>query len=280
VKGFCTGHYQQLRKGKPFTPVQARQARNGARGCAFPGCAREHASKGYCDGHYQQIRAGKELAPLQIGHDTCTFPGCTQPHDAKGLCATHYAQQRAGKELRRSTALPSPVEELCEGVWRVTLYGADENGRPGASLEAELCVLSPEDVPRVQAYRWREADGYAVTKINRKRVLMHRMILDVGPDVEVDHINGNRLDNRRSNLRIVIHAENAQNRGVRSDSLTGHRNINYDPKKKLYRVIVTLNGKRVGHRHARLEDAIAEAEQLREQLFTHSTELRVRRITD
>lgn len=40
---------------------------------------------------------------------------------------------------------------------------------------------------------------------------MHRVILPPSPGLEIDHINGDKLDNRRSNLRVVTHAENMKN---------------------------------------------------------------------
>jgi hypothetical protein len=56
--------------------------------------------------------------------------------------------------------------------------------------------------------------GAAQARIGKARVQMHRFILDLTQDDKriVDHINHNRLDNRRCNLRIVTHAENCANR--------------------------------------------------------------------
>lgn len=58
--------------------------------------------------------------------------------------------------------------------------------------------------------------GYVVIKIGRKHVRAHRLAWfkshGCWPDGEIDHINGNRADNRLSNLRVVDRAGNSQNR--------------------------------------------------------------------
>jgi len=54
---------------------------------------------------------------------------------------------------------------------------------------------------------------------------MHREILHVSVGYEVDHINRNRLDNRKSNLRICSHAENTRNASTRKDNLSGHKGV-------------------------------------------------------
>lgn len=103
---------------------------------------------------------------------------------------------------------------------------------------------------------------------------MHRMLMVAPPDLEVDHIDGVRHNNRRENLRLVTKKQQAQNRKVRVESLTGLRSVTFEKTKGLYRVISTTNGVRRGHRHKRLEDAVAEAEKLRDAYMTHHNEAR------
>lgn len=82
-------------------------------------------------------------------------------------------------------------------------------------------LLDPDDYQRFSSLSWHiDKAGYA--RMNKwkdghsKTLLLHRCVLnmewDTRKDICVDHINGNRLDNRKCNLRIVTHAENANNR--------------------------------------------------------------------
>lgn len=54
-------------------------------------------------------------------------------------------------------------------------------------------------------------NGYAVICIKRKNVLLHRYIMDAPKGTLVDHINGNKLDNRKCNLRFANKSQNAGN---------------------------------------------------------------------
>lgn len=240
--------------------------------CLFPGCLHPVHAIGHCDGHGQQIRNGKELCLLQEAHEKCTFPGCDNPHDAKGLCSTHYSQWQDGKELRPVRYSPSPIREISDGVCAVVLYGTDENGRLGAITG--VCRISKADEGNVSAHRWREHNtGYACTKIDGVRIFMHRLLLSPPEGMQIDHVDGDRLNNQRGNLRIVTQNENRQNIPVRRNSGTGHRGVHFDEKKQLYRTRVTgPDGKCQGHRHKNIEDAIAEAQLLRSQLMTHVNE--------
>lgn len=84
------------------------------------------------------------------------------------------------------------------------------NGTVGAGKYAKV---SPEDYPMLMRYSWHYRDGYAITKIKGKEVRMHRLVMGTtDPDVIVDHINRDRLDNRRENLREFTLVQNANNR--------------------------------------------------------------------
>ena len=77
-------------------------------------------------------------------------------------------------------------------------------------------------------YKWScMSTGYAyrATPGGRKHILMHRVIMDAKPGQEVDHISGNRLDNRRSNLRVCKPSENKKNRSLNLNSKSGFKGV-------------------------------------------------------
>jgi hypothetical protein len=76
----------------------------------------------------------------------------------------------------------------------------------------------------------------------RKTVSMHREIMGARLDEEVDHINRNRLDNRRENLRILGHSANLHNRGAYGSS--GVAGVSWDKRKKKWRAEIGKGGKR------------------------------------
>ena len=84
-----------------------------------------------------------------------------------------------------------------------------------------VATVDESDEPLVGQRKWhvqpisRKAGGYyAVCGRRPKHAYMHRLLLDPGPGQEVDHINGDGLDNRRSNLRIATRSQNNANRDL------------------------------------------------------------------
>lgn len=81
--------------------------------------------------------------------------------------------------------------------------------------KGKFALVDELDYPILKMYKWHYANwgNHAKTKINGTEKFLHHFILgDIPKGKEVDHINGNGLDNRRENLRIVTHHQNQMNR--------------------------------------------------------------------
>lgn len=91
---------------------------------------------------------------------------------------------------------------------------------------------------------------YAIRHVRRpggKQITqyLHREILGLEPGDprQVDHINGNTLDNRRENLRICDCTENNCNVPCRSNNTTGYKGVGWRKERGKYRARIKLNGK-------------------------------------
>lgn len=85
----------------------------------------------------------------------------------------------------------------------------------------EEILVDDEDYVILSQHHWYVTNGYAITTIDDKKVRMHRLIMDAPKGLEVDHINGNRIDNRRSNLRLVTRQQNGKNLGINPRNKSG-----------------------------------------------------------
>lgn len=99
----------------------------------------------------------------------------------------------------------------------------------------EVARIDPSDAEIVARHSWRlGVDGgtkrkkYAMTTVGEKSILMHRLIMDPRQGFEIDHINGDGLDNRRSNLRVCTRKQNQQNmRTRRSNRVSRFKGVAY-----------------------------------------------------
>lgn len=89
-------------------------------------------------------------------------------------------------------------------------------------------LIDDVDFDLVSKHKWHLHDGYAMANAyqNKKTKLirMHHLIMGKPKGLDVDHINRNRADNQRSNLRIVTRSENLRN-GVNPLNTSGIRGV-------------------------------------------------------
>ena len=82
----------------------------------------------------------------------------------------------------------------------------------GINGKGKYCVVDDDIFERYGELRWYLSDtGYAVRRNNHKTERLHRLVMNCPREMIIDHRNGDKLDNRRCNLRICTQEENAKN---------------------------------------------------------------------
>ena len=114
--------------------------------------------------------------------------------------------------------------------------------------------IDTDQYEKVSKYDWRiskkKRKFYIVTGENKDGTMMylHQLVMGQYDDgkQEIDHIDGNSLNNKCVNLRFVTHQENVDNiKALRTDNSTGFRGVSYDWRYDKYTVDFTYHNKRI-----------------------------------
>ena len=153
--------------------------------------------------------------------------------------ASHIVDQHRVQELL--------THDSSTGVfrWRTTRGGKAKAGSPAGT---------------------KDSHGHIQIKIDRKLYLAHRLtfLYETGrwPENEVDHINGVRDDNRRSNLREATKAQNMRNRVTGANNTSGHTGVSYVRHLEKWFAYISVDRKRVplGYFHGLADAVLARKE--------------------
>jgi hypothetical protein len=129
-------------------------------------------------------------------------------------------------------------------------------------------ALVDDDFQWLLRYRWRlDKDGYPFRRHQQNRLPLHHIVLPKtnSPNLVRDHINRDKLDSRRANLRWVTKAQNTQNRSAAKKNTTGLRGVMRIGSR--YRATATIDG--VIHRFGMFDDPFVAAAILAEWRRTH-----------
>lgn len=108
-------------------------------------------------------------------------------------------------------------------------------------------IVDAEDEELVRSYLWRvNNNGYAMRTVclgdRNTSELLHRVINKTPVDMDTDHINGNRLDNRKSNLRTSSRKDNTKNRRLNANNSSGYRGVYWNKNSRKWLVYITIDG--------------------------------------
>lgn len=99
----------------------------------------------------------------------------------------------------------------------------------GKKGKGKYAIVDDEDFERLNKLKWHYSLGYAKHNTTKDKkwsyTFMHWQILPRKEGFVTDHINGNGLDNRRSNLRYATHQQNAANRKKAVNNSSGFKGV-------------------------------------------------------
>ena len=136
----------------------------------------------------------------------CEWCNRKQNRSGKGYCRRHYDQIRAyGYVLDVRTSADDNRINVKGDYAEMVLTDGKDNFQG-------IVKLSIEDIEKIKGHHWSDnGKGYARCFVGTSPLYLHRFIMDCPDDMEVDHINRDKRDNRRCNLRVVSHGVNSRN---------------------------------------------------------------------
>lgn len=113
--------------------------------------------------------------------------------------------------------------------------------------QGKSALVDDCDYDNLRRWHWRYADGYALRDVwidgQRKRVWMHRQVMNAKAGQLVDHIDTDRLNNTRANLRFVTGSQNQWNRQKNTQGSSPYKGVSYH--RKGWHVRIRVYGKRI-----------------------------------
>jgi hypothetical protein len=114
--------------------------------------------------------------------------------------------------------------------------------------KGKVAIVDDADYEYLSQFSWSyDNQGYAITALYRpKRMIrMHRMLMNPPRELQVDHINRNKLDNRKNNLRICSRAENRRNTPKNKNNTSGYKGVFYHGQMDKWRAQINYKGKSI-----------------------------------
>lgn len=115
--------------------------------------------------------------------------------------------------------------------------------------KGQIAFVDDKDFESISSLHWYLHNGYAKNdrQSNNKRIRtsMHRMVMGENAGKYTDHINGNKLDNRRENLRICTNAQNMRNIAPKKQNSSGFKGVTWQKDCSRWKAQIKVNYKNI-----------------------------------
>jgi hypothetical protein len=165
------------------------------------------------------------------------------------------------------------------------IFTLENPGMRICTRAGHLSLIDAEDWPWISGFKWSvSSDGggrmYVSTRIEGKKIYLHRMLLKAPDGQRVDHRNGNPLDNRKANLRLATHQQNMFNCGKSSTykgkpTTSSFKGVSWDKSRGRYKAQIMKDrvnhflGRFIDERSAAMAYARAAQEMFGEFAYTN-----------
>ena len=204
----------------------------------------DYYGKVLCYKHYKQLKnKGKIIDPMPSYHESsnnkvCDLCGSTNDIIYSAMfqgvyCRTCYTKKHHA--LKSTNTHKRNVNNHTVNGDTAIIY-FDNGGE---------VIVDSEDLIFLLQYKWHSNSwGYACARINNIETTMQHLLIDNPNHMIIDHINRNRLDNRKENLRLVNKTQNAINTKIPNNNTSGIIGVSLDKKTNKWRSYISINGKR------------------------------------
>ena len=166
-------------------------------------------------------------------------------------------------------------EKVSKTSKKYNTYNLDGDFGIGYTSKGEEFWFDKEDYDKIKGYCWYYNPNYlqAYDTKTKKKILLHKFILDATENEIVDHINHDRYinqqkDNRKSNLRKVTTSQNAMNSVLSSNNTSGYKGVSYDKLRGQWVAYITKDKKQyLLGRFYNIEDAIKSRQEAEIKYF-------------
>jgi len=114
--------------------------------------------------------------------------------------------------------------------------------------KGHFAIVDESDFESLSKFNWHSHKGYAQRNFyspqKQTTIKMHRQIMRAEDGKQVDHINGNKLDNRKCNLRICTNQQNTFNSSAHKNSTSKLKGVSWYKSGSKWRAQISINQKR------------------------------------